>query len=72
MLKETNINNADKETRLFSMPKKRDTITSAHIDGNWGDIVTKYRDGKTVNYVEEVDFNEFEKNDIISRKKQAA
>lgn len=72
MYKETNINNQDKETKSFSVPEKKDIITSVHVDGNWGDIVTKYKNGKTVNYTEEIDFSEFEQSDHPREKKEAA
>lgn len=72
MLKETNINNSDKKTKLFFIPKKKDIITSAHIDGNWGDIVIQYKDGKTVNYIEEIDSNDLKKSDTLHENKEAA
>ena len=72
MLQETNINNFNPKTKLFLVPKKKDTISSAHINGDWGDIVTNYKNGKTINYTEEIDVTDSMESDGSNHKKVAA
>lgn len=49
----TNVNNGDNKTKIFNVPTKKDVIESAQINGDWGDIVVQYQNGKEINYTEE-------------------